>query len=89
MFFIGRTSSPEEQVMDLADASKGQKTTVTLGQPYARDSGQQVTADTRTTPPHHDPTARASKVLIVITYNMTCLYFNCKTVFAILSSYVA
>jgi len=33
MVFHGRTSSPEEQATDLADPSKGQETTVTLGKP--------------------------------------------------------
>lgn len=81
VFFIGSTSSLENHVMDLDDPNKGQKTTATLGRPYAGDSGQQVTADTlayNSTTPCCDPTARTSKVLLIITHNVTCLYFNCK-----------
>lgn len=69
--------------MDLADPSKGQKTTITLGKPSAGDSGQQVTADMlvdNSTTPCRDPTASASKVLLIITHSMTHLYFNCKIV---------
>lgn len=69
--------------MDLANPSKRQKTTVTLGKPCAGDSGQQVTADMpvdNSTTPRCDPTAGASKVLLIITHNMTHLYFNCKIV---------